>query len=31
MTKLKKVLGIDIGFGDTKITYGTSDGEILKK
>lgn len=28
---MKKVLGIDIGFGDVKIIYGTSDGNILKK
>ncbi len=28
---MKKILGIDIGFGDCKISYGTSDGTILKK
>lgn len=28
---MKKVLGIDIGFGDVKIIYGLSDGSILKK
>lgn len=28
---MKKVLGIDIGFGDCKISYGTSDGHIEKQ
>lgn len=28
---MKKVLGIDIGFGDVKIIYGSSDGSIIKK
>jgi Actin like proteins N terminal domain len=28
---MKKILGIDIGFGDTKVTYGTSDGHIIKQ
>jgi len=27
----KKILGIDIGFGDTKITFGTSEGNIEKQ
>ena len=27
---MKKILGIDIGFGDNKLVYGTSDGDILK-
>ena len=26
-----KVLGIDIGFGDVKVNYGTSDGTIIKQ
>lgn len=28
---MKKVLAIDIGFGDNKLTYGTSDGSITKQ
>jgi hypothetical protein len=28
---MKKVLGIDIGFGDVKVCYGTSDGNIEKQ
>ena len=28
---MKKVLGIDIGFGDVKVTYGTSEGQIEKQ
>lgn len=28
---MKKILGIDIGFGDVKVTWGTSDGNILKQ
>lgn len=28
---MKKVLGIDIGYGDCKCVMGTSDGEIIKK
>jgi len=28
---MKKILGIDIGYGDNKITYGTSDGNIIKQ
>lgn len=28
---MKFVLGIDIGFGDTKVTLGTSDGNITKQ
>jgi hypothetical protein len=28
---MKKIIGIDLGFGDCKITYGTEDGEIIKK
>ena len=28
---MRKILGIDIGFGDCKITWGTSDGEIIKQ
>lgn len=28
---MKTVLGIDIGFGDVKITYGTSEGSIIKQ
>ena len=28
---MKKVLGIDIGFGDVKVTYGTSEGKIEKQ
>lgn len=27
----KKVLGIDIGFGDVKVSYGTADGNIEKQ
>jgi hypothetical protein len=29
--KLKNILGIDIGFGDIKVTFGTSDGNIIKQ
>lgn len=28
---MKKVLAIDIGYGHSKITYGTSDGTIIKR
>lgn len=28
---MKKILGIDIGYGDVKVTYGTSDGDISKQ
>jgi len=28
---MKKILGIDIGYGDTKCTFGTSDGNIEKQ
>jgi len=28
---MKKILGIDIGFGDVKVTLGTSEGEIEKQ
>ena len=28
---MDKILGIDIGFGDVKITFGTSDGQIEKQ
>ncbi len=28
---MKKVLGVDIGFGDVKVSYGTSDGNIEKQ
>ncbi len=28
---MKKILGIDIGFGDVKVTFGTSDSNILKQ
>ena len=28
---MKTVLGIDIGFGDVKVTLGTSDGQITKQ
>ena len=28
---MKNILGIDIGFGDCKITYGSSDGNIIKQ
>lgn len=28
---MKKILGIDIGFGDVKVTWGTEDGNILKQ
>lgn len=28
---MKKILGIDIGFGDIKVTYGLSDGSIFKQ
>lgn len=28
---LKTVLGIDLGFGDTKVTWGTTDGNITKQ
>ena len=28
---MRKVLGIDLGFGDQKIVFGTSDGTIIKK
>lgn len=28
---MKKILGIDIGFGDIKVIYGTSDGSIIKQ
>lgn len=28
---MKKVLGLDIGFGDIKVIYGTSDGAIIKQ
>lgn len=28
---MKKILGIDIGFGDVKVIYGTSDGKIEKQ
>jgi len=28
---MKAVLGIDIGFGDVKIVFGTSDGKIVKQ
>ena len=27
---MKTILGIDIGFGDNKLVFGTSDGDILK-
>ena len=28
---MKHILGIDIGYGDVKVTFGTSDGNILKQ
>jgi hypothetical protein len=28
---MKKILGLDTGYGDVKITYGTSDGTIIKQ
>jgi len=28
---MKNILGIDIGFGDVKVTFGTSDGNISKQ
>lgn len=28
---MKKILGIDIGFGDTKVTLGLEDGSVLKQ
>ena len=28
---MKTVLGLDIGYGDVKVIYGTSDGQILKQ
>lgn len=28
---MKKILGLDIGYGDTKISYGTADGNIEKQ
>lgn len=28
---MKKVLGIDIGFGDTKVTLGLEDGSVIKQ
>jgi hypothetical protein len=28
---MKKILGIDIGFGDVKVTFGTSEGHIEKQ
>lgn len=28
---MKTILGIDVGYGDVKVTYGTEDGQILKQ
>lgn len=28
---MKKILGIDIGFGDVKVTFGTSEGQVEKQ
>lgn len=28
---MKQILGIDVGYGDTKVTLGTSDGNIVKQ
>jgi hypothetical protein len=28
---MKNILGIDIGFGDVKVTIGTSEGQVSKQ